>query len=104
MAQEYTPAPSASSALGMQQTSKRSDPADERINVRLILSQTEFYDESLRIDVVRALISPLIPDAFIQIVGVGSRAGIPRCKGHYLHTSFIREIVLLDELREEGAK
>jgi hypothetical protein len=72
-----------------------------RINVRLIIDETHFYDELLPIEAVRGLLSPDVPDFFILIKGLKQ---IPREKGHYLHTSYIREVLLLDELPEESTK
>lgn len=75
-------------------------PDDEalRLNVRLIMSETDFYDESLPIDVVRGLLSPVVDNFFILIKG---KQQIPGAKGHFLQTSFIREVILLNDLPEE---
>jgi hypothetical protein len=71
---------------------------DNLINVRLSLSEIENYDEQLPESIVRALLDPDVADFFIPIEARGRR--IPRAKGHYLHTAFIREIILLDDLPE----
>jgi hypothetical protein len=76
------------------------NPSHERINVRLILDENLFYDEKLPVDVVRAIISPDVPDCFIQI-NTMPRNNPERSTAHYIHTSYIREILLLDELPEE---
>jgi len=75
-------------------------PSDEyqRMNVRLIVDEVNHYDETLPVEVVRGLLSPSVPDFFILIQGIRQ---IPREKAHYLHTSYIREVLLLDELPEE---
>ena len=76
------------------------NPADEyqRMNVRLIMDEVNHYDETLPVEVVRGLLSPSVPDFFILIKGIKQ---IPREKAHYLHTFYIREVLLLDELPEE---
>lgn len=68
----------------------------DRINVRLVLDETTFLDELLPVDVVRMLLSPVVNDCFVRIANGLKKP--PRCKAHYLHTSFIREIMLLDAL------
>lgn len=75
-------------------------PSDEyaRVSVRLIIDEVNHYDESLPVEVVRGLLSPSVPDFFILIKGIKQ---IPREKAHYLHTSYIREVLLLDELPEQ---
>lgn len=72
-------------------------PKDEyqRVNVRLILDEANHYDEHLPVEVVQGLLNPTVADFFILIKGTNP---IPRSKGHYLHTSYIRECVLLDNL------
>ena len=69
------------------------------INVRLSLSDVENYDELLPSVLVRALIDPDVPDFFIPIKAVNRR--LLRAKRHYLHTAFVRELILLDELPDE---
>jgi hypothetical protein len=73
------------------------NPNDEyqRVHVRLIIDEINHYDEGLPVEVVRGLLSPSVPDFFILIEGIRQ---IPREKAHYLHTSYIREVLLLDEL------
>ncbi len=84
----------------MQGKSEQVERPVDRINVRLVLAETEQIDEQLPIDVVRMLLSPVVNDCFIRISNGVKKP--PRCKAHYLHTSYIREIMLLDELPAEG--
>lgn len=80
----------------MQELSHQQDAPVERINVRLILDEMHSYDEALPVDVVKALINPNVADFFIWISK--KLTDPPRCKGHLLHTSYVREMLLLDEL------
>ena len=83
----------------LQATAINAKPGEHNlVNVRLSLSEIENYDEQLPEPIVRALLDPDVPDFFIPIQTPGRR--IPRAKGHYLHTAFIRELILLDELPE----
>ncbi len=75
-------------------------PSGDLINVRLIIDETNHYNELLPVEVVRAIIDPDVPDCFIQISG-RPRIAPARCTRHFVHTSYIREILLLDELPEE---
>ncbi len=84
----------------MQGKSEQVERPVDRINVRLVLAETEQIDEQLPIDVVRMLLSPVVNDCFIRISNGVKKP--PRCKAHYLHTAYIREIMLLDELPAEG--
>jgi hypothetical protein len=78
-------------------------PGDhEEINVQLNLSDTENYNEQLPLPVVLAMIDPTVPDFFIPIKGTGRR--MPREKRRYLHTSYIRELVIFDELPAQEVK
>jgi hypothetical protein len=70
----------------------------DRINVRLILDETNHYDELLPVEVVQGLIDPTVDDFFILIKG---HQQIPNAKGHWLQTSFIREVILMNELPEK---
>ena len=69
------------------------------MSVRLNLSDIENYDEQLPLPMILAMIDPTVPDFFIPIKGAGRK--IPREKRRYLHTSFIRELILFDALPEE---
>lgn len=72
------------------------------INVQLNLTDTENYNEQLPSPVVLAMIDPTVPDFFILVHGTGRK--LAREKRRYLHTSFIRELILLDDLPEPGGK
>lgn len=78
---------------------------EDRIAVRLVIDASDadgvrHFDESLPLTLVRALLNPDVGNFFLPIEGNG-RFKPPRAKGHYLHTQYIREIILLDVLPEE---
>jgi hypothetical protein len=94
--QETTQEPS---PRDLQATALNAKPGEHNlINVRLSLSEIENYDEQLPEQIVRALLDPEVPDFFIPIQTPGRR--IPRTKMHLIHTAFIRELILFDELPE----
>lgn len=91
--------------VGLQRTLMQGDEDEPRINVRLYIDASDadgvrFFDEALPVSLVRAILAPQIADFFIPIQG-SARMKPPRAKGHFLHTSYIREITLLDELPPE---
>lgn len=78
---------------------------ETRINVRLYIDSSDadgvrHFDESLPVSLVRAILDPGVGDLFIPVQGNG-RLKPPRARGHWLHTGYIREVLLLDELPEE---
>ena len=83
----------------------RGAPGEARINIRLHIDASDadgvrFFDEMLPVSVVRAILAPEVADFFIPVQAV-ARMKPPRAKGHFLHTSYIREITLLDALPPE---
>lgn len=89
----------------LQRRALAGNPDEDRINVRLCIDGSDadgvrFFDETLPVSLVRAILNPMIGNFFIPIRGDG-RTKPPRARGHWLHTQYIREIVLLDELPEE---
>jgi hypothetical protein len=91
--------------LALQRHAIKGAPGDGQITVRLYINGNDddavrFFDESLPTSIVRAIISPEVADFYIPIEG-RARMKPPRAKAHFLHTSSIRELVLLDELPEE---
>lgn len=90
----------------LQRVARGSD--ETRINVRLYLDSSDadgvrHFDEALPVSIVRAILDPGVGDLFIPVQGFG-RLKPPRAKGHWLHTGYIREVLLLDELPEEENK
>lgn len=65
------------------------------IRARLIVDEINHFDESLPLPLIQGLLSPSVSDFFIQVTAPDK---IPGAKAHYLHTSYIREVVLLDAL------
>jgi hypothetical protein len=91
----------------LQRRAVAKDHSEDTINVRLCIDGSDadgvrFFDELLPVSLVRALIDPAIANFFIPVRGDG-RTKPPRARGHWLHTQYIREIILLDELPEERA-
>lgn len=79
---------------------------EDLINVRLVIDGSDadgvrHFDETLPISVVQALIDPEVENFYVPIKGMG-RLKPPRARQHYLHSQYIREIILLDDLPEEG--
>jgi len=79
---------------------------EPQINVRLLIDGSDAdgirqYDELLPLAIVRAILDPEILDFFIPIAGNG-RTKPPRTKSHWLHTGYIREVLVLDELPQES--
>ena len=90
----------------LQQHVMRGAPGEARLNVRLHIDGSDAdgvrcFDETLPVSIVRAILAPNVADFFIPVQAT-ARMKPPRAKGHFLHTSYIREITLLDELPEEG--
>lgn len=81
----------------LQALTKNAGLSEQLINVRLYIDEIHFYDAQLPVEVVHGILSPAIADCFILVPGKNDP---PRTKGHYLHTSYIRELLLLDELPE----
>lgn len=83
------------------------DTTEDRLSVILILASPSdadgirSYSERLPITLLRGILDPNVADFFIPIEG-SARLKPPRAKSHWLHTSQIREIVLLDELPDEA--
>lgn len=78
---------------------------EDHIAVRLLIDASDadgvrHFDEDLPVSVVRALLNPEVGNFFLPISGAG-RMKPPRARGHYLHTQYIREIILLDKLPGE---
>ncbi len=57
------------------------------------------FNEALPVALIRAILDPEVANFFIPIKG-SERMKSPRVKSHWLHTSYIREIFLLDKLPE----
>ena len=99
-------APQRSPLAQLQQIAQgKEQPEEARINVRLLIAGSDadgirHFDELLPSSVVRAILDPEIANFFIPIQGQG-RLKPPRTKAHWLHTSYIREVLLFDELSEE---
>jgi hypothetical protein len=90
------------SPVVLQRRAARGELAEDKINVRLLITGSDddgirAYDEQLPISIVRAILSPEISDFFIPIVG-SARTKPPRTKSHWLHTSAIREVLILDDV------
>ncbi len=76
------------------------------LNVQLLISGSDAdgvrcLNEQLPVSLVRAILDPTIDNFFIPIKGA-ERMKPPRVKSHWLHTTYIREIFLLDDLPEEA--
>ena len=74
--------------------------AEDRINVRLLINGSDddgirAYDEQLPVSILRAILDPGVGDFYVPIEG-SARTKPPRTKAHFLHTSAIREILILD--------
>ncbi len=79
-----------------------SGQGEDMINVQLIIDGSDAdgvraFNESLPANLVRAILDPEVADFFIPIKG-SERMKSPRVKSHWLHTSYIREILLLNDL------
>jgi len=99
------PAQSSWSALDYQRHALSGAPGEDKILVRLCIDCSDAdgvraFDESLPVSLVRALINPEVANFFIPIEGA-ARPKPPRAKQHYLHSQYIREIILLADLPEE---
>jgi hypothetical protein len=76
--------------------------AEDTINCRIYIDGSDAdgvraFDEALPVSLVRAILNPNVADFFIPIQGT-ARMKPPRATRHYLHTRYIREILLLNEL------
>lgn len=78
---------------------------EDSLNVQLYIDGSDAegircYDENLPVSVIRALIDPNVADFFIPIAG-HARTKPRAARQHFLHTSYIREIILLGDLPPE---
>ena len=100
-----TPPPAPRTPKELQRHVLRGGSGEDKLNVMLLIDGSDAdgvrtYNEALPVSVIRALLDPDIKDFFIPIAGT-DRMKPPRAKGHYLHSGYIREIILLDALPEE---
>lgn len=89
----------------LQRLAARGGDGEDKITVRLLIDGSDadgvrFFDETLPVALVRAILDPTIDNFFIPILGA-ARMKPRMAQSHWLHTSFIREVVLLGELPEE---
>jgi hypothetical protein len=78
---------------------------EDHITVQLLIDGSDAdgvrqFDETLPISVVRAILDPTVDNFFIPIEGK-ARPKPRAAKRHFLHTSYIREVILLGDLPEE---
>lgn len=78
---------------------------EDCITVQLLIDGSDAdgvrqFDESLPVSVVRAILDPAVADFFVPIAGY-ARPKARAAKQHFLHTSYIREVILLGDLPEE---
>lgn len=98
---------SPNSPAAIQRRAAKGGEGEDKINVRLLIDGSDAdgirsYDESLPVSLVRAILNPNIADFFIPIQGNG-RMKPAITKSHWLHTSYIREVLVFGELPEEDA-
>lgn len=79
---------------------------DDLLNVQLLIDGSDAdgvrcFNEALPAALVRAILDPEVADFFITIKGA-ERMKSPRVKSHWLHTSYIREVLVMGELDLEG--
>lgn len=94
--------PKARSLKDLQKLAARGGDGESMVNVQLLIDGSDAdgvrcYNEQLPAALVRAILDPQIADFFIPIKG-SERMKSPRVKAHWLHTSYIREVLQLDEL------
>lgn len=99
------PAPPESPAT-LQRRAARGGESENTINVRLLIDGSDAdgiraFDESLPVSLVRAILDPQVADFFIPIQGNG-RMKPAITQSHWLHTSYIREVLVFGELNLEG--
>lgn len=99
------PQPSKRTPKDLQRITVQGGSGEALLNVRLLIDGSDAdgiraYDELLPVSVIHAILDPEVKDFFILIQGT-ARPKPPRCKGHWFHTSYIREIYLFDELPPE---
>lgn len=78
---------------------------EDHLTVQLLIDGSDAdgvrqYDETLPISVIRAILDPTVDNFFIPIEGK-ARPKPRSAKRHFLHTSYIREVILLGDLPEE---
>lgn len=99
------PAPPDSPAA-LQRRAAKGGEGEDKLNVRLLIDGSDAdgiraYDEQLPVSLVRAILDPQVADFFIPIQGNG-RMKPAITKSHWLHTSYIREVLVFGELSLEG--
>lgn len=119
-AMQGRPSPSPALASGSASSSLRAMPrtpgdvqrhalaggnGEDCITVQLLIDGSDAdgvrqFDESLPVSVVRAILDPAVADFFVPIAGY-ARPKARAAKQHFLHTSYIREVILLGDLPEE---
>lgn len=98
--QRQSPPPD--SPVSLQRRAVKGSEGEDKINIRLLINGSDddgirSYDEQLPVSIVRAILSPEIADFFIPIAGT-ARTKPPRTRAHFLHTSAIREVLILDDV------
>lgn len=85
-----------------QRLAKSREPGEDLINVQLLIDGSDAdgvraFNERFPVSVVRDLLDPTTEDYYLPIKG-GERMKSPRVKSHWLHTRYIREIFIMDDV------